>query len=227
MKPANRAPFFVCLYHGLCDVARRHGYALAIHGSVITDMDLVAVPWTDEAVPAEQLKCLLMAHVLACGYVDLLRQDGTPEEIIAQIMARQYPGTSDEGTPKPHGRVAWNLYLATGTKIDLSVMPRASTSGVQLIAAERTRQIEVEKWTPAHDDQHHSVGDLLRAAQSYVMQADGQVIGIKYPACFIPKFWPWARQWWKPSPDPIRNLVKAGALIAAEIDRLQRLNRKG
>jgi hypothetical protein len=36
------------------------------------------------------------------------------------------------------------------------------------------------------------------------------------------RLWPWDPSWWKPSPDPIRNLVKAGALIAAEIDRLQR-----
>jgi hypothetical protein len=34
--------------------------------------------------------------------------------------------------------------------------------------------------------------------------------------------WPWDERWWKPSNDPIRDLVKAGALIAAEIDRLQR-----
>jgi hypothetical protein len=34
--------------------------------------------------------------------------------------------------------------------------------------------------------------------------------------------WPWDAEWWKPSPDSVRNLVKAGALIAAEIDRLQR-----
>lgn len=34
--------------------------------------------------------------------------------------------------------------------------------------------------------------------------------------------WPWDENWWKPSLDPIRNLVKAGALLAAEIDRLQR-----
>lgn len=34
--------------------------------------------------------------------------------------------------------------------------------------------------------------------------------------------WPWARKWWKPSPDPIRNLVKAAALLMAEIDRLIR-----
>ena len=31
--------------------------------------------------------------------------------------------------------------------------------------------------------------------------------------------WPWPPEFWKPSDDPVRNLVKAGALIAAEIDR--------
>jgi hypothetical protein len=36
--------------------------------------------------------------------------------------------------------------------------------------------------------------------------------------------WPWDNKYWKPSEDKVRNLVKAGALIAAEIDRLQRLN---
>ena len=38
--------------------------------------------------------------------------------------------------------------------------------------------------------------------------------------------WPWAKKWWKPSDDPVRNLVKAGALIAAEIDRLESLKAK-
>jgi hypothetical protein len=34
------------------------------------------------------------------------------------------------------------------------------------------------------------------------------------------QWWPWSFEWWKPK-DRIRNLVRAGALIAAEIDRLQ------
>ena len=38
----------------------------------------------------------------------------------------------------------------------------------------------------------------------------------------ILRLWPWSDKWWKPSDDPVRNLVKAGALLAAEIDRLQR-----
>jgi hypothetical protein len=94
-----------------------------------------------------------------------------------------------------------------------------ASSGVVLIAAERQRQIDVEGWTPEHDDEHSS-SELNRAARFYAKKA-------QYPESYTdvkaPMGWPWDTEWWKPSPDPIRNLVKAGALIAAEIDRLQRL----
>ena len=45
MKPATRAPFYASIYHGLAEVARKHGYALAIHGTVTSDLDLIAVPY--------------------------------------------------------------------------------------------------------------------------------------------------------------------------------------
>lgn len=113
------------MYHGLCDTARKLGYALTIHGTVTTDLDLVAIPWTEEAVTAEELKDALMANIGACGYADLLRRDGLDENLVTQIMARNEPGTEDGGTIKPHGRLSWNLYLFAGAKVDLSVMPRA------------------------------------------------------------------------------------------------------
>ena len=83
--------------------------------------------------------------------------------------------------------------------------------GIELIAEERKRQVDEEGWTEEHDDQH-TCGELKIAAACYTTLSD-------HPA---PSFWPWLIEWWKPSGDPIRNLVKAGALIAAEIDRLQR-----
>ena len=49
MKAPTRAPFYAAMYHGLCDVARAHGYALAIHGTVTSDLDIIACPWTWEA----------------------------------------------------------------------------------------------------------------------------------------------------------------------------------
>jgi len=91
--------------------------------------------------------------------------------------------------------------------------------GVELIAAERQRQMEVEGWSPEHDDEHED-GELLEAGISYA-----EHVAVK--GTWVPKTWPFDEGWWKPSPNPIRNLVKAGALIAAEIDRLQRVESHG
>ena len=95
-------------------------------------------------------------------------------------------------------------------------------TGIELISAERDRQIDEERWTSQHDDKHTDF-ELGKAADSYLNTVinpdeEGDENGKPRPAWD----WPWDKKWWKPSDDPIRNLVKAGALIAAEIDRLQR-----
>lgn len=91
--------------------------------------------------------------------------------------------------------------------------------GASMIATERYRQIATEGWTPEHDD-NHTKAELARAAVNYAVRAINQ---IGWPTEGHGLAWPWDKSWWKPSDDRIRNLVKAGALIAAEIDRLQRL----
>ena len=93
-------------------------------------------------------------------------------------------------------------------------------NGVEIIYAERVRQIEKEGWTPEHDAEHDQ-GELLRAATSYLDCAYGQEMGRPFPSK-PPMGWPFESKWWKPSDDPKRNLEKAGAFIAAEIDRLVR-----
>jgi len=102
-------------------------------------------------------------------------------------------------------------------------------NGTELIAAERQRQIEQEGWTPEHDA-NHTYEELIRAAKCYLTAAEAtshsknNITFTGYrkgePA---PKDWPWEDSWWKPSDEPIKNLVKAGALIAAEIDRIKSL----
>jgi hypothetical protein len=92
-------------------------------------------------------------------------------------------------------------------------------SGAELIAAERQRQIDVERWTPEHDAEHTG-GELLAAAECYL--AHVQEGSPCYDEdSYAATHWPWDHSWWKPADDPVRNLVKAGALIAAELDRLQ------
>lgn len=97
--------------------------------------------------------------------------------------------------------------------------------GADLILMERIRQINEEGWTAEHDDKH-TKGELAIAGASYAWPSP-RPLDIKLA-------WPWDKKWWKPSTiygiDPkarfegrIRELVKAGALVAAEIDRLQRV----
>ncbi|HFH4393171.1 TPA: hypothetical protein ACGJWW_006583 [Pseudomonas aeruginosa] len=82
------------------------------------------------------------------------------------------------------------------------------------VQAERRRQIEAEGWTPEHDDKHNG-GELADAAACYALWAGGINPGNWR------EFWPWAPEWLRHS-EPRRMLVKAGALILAEIERLDR-----
>ena len=86
---------------------------------------------------------------------------------------------------------------------------------INLIEAERNRQQYVEGWTEEHDDKHVN-NELALAAACYAV-----------PDVFSQGYWPptWDLSWYKPT-TRIRDLVKAGALIAAEIDRLQRIEIK-
>lgn len=95
-------------------------------------------------------------------------------------------------------------------------------TGIQLINEERERQITREGWTQEHDNNHKNA-ELAAAARCYVGHALGLVYGMDRQT-YPPQQWPWESEWWKPSAEPIRDLVKAGALIAAEIDRLQSAN---
>lgn len=115
MKDANYAPMYCALYPGLAKIARAHGYALAVHGTLGRDMDLICIPWVDE--PSE------------------------PEEVVTAITTEFHIRLAG-GPPtiKPHGREAWTITVGFGECfIDLSFMPRkaalVSESGLHPDAA--------------------------------------------------------------------------------------------
>jgi hypothetical protein len=95
----------------------------------------------------------------------------------------------------------------------------AKKGSIELIADERVRQMRDEGFTAKNDDVYEH-DELALAAVCYAMP-DGYK-DLNYDC--IPNVWPqtWSGHWWKPT-NRIRDLVKAGALIAAEIDRLQRI----
>lgn len=83
------------------------------------------------------------------------------------------------------------------------------------VVAERQRQKTIEGWTPEHDDEHCN-GELAMAAVCYINET-----GTVNRNGGKPWGWPWDASWWKPNARR-RNLVKAGALILAEIERIDR-----
>lgn len=127
-----------------------------------------------------------------------------------------------EEAPKAGGYSLQNLLS------HLADRPSDVKDGVASIAEERARQIKEKDFNDSHDDCATN-GQLAKAAACYAMhsarlsdyragmeQATPEERGKAMPQ------WPWDIEWWKPTTRR-RDLVKAGALIAAEIDRLDRM----
>lgn len=108
------APFFALTWRELVALVREKGYALALHGTLDRDLDLVACPWTDAAVPAAELAQAVVERI---GWWKV-SSDG-----LGLVQERE----PHMGGPvaKPHGRQVWTI-LYGSTWIDLSVMPRGA-----------------------------------------------------------------------------------------------------
>ncbi|EPR1415846.1 TPA: hypothetical protein ACTYIV_001472 [Citrobacter koseri] len=110
----------------------------------------------------------------------------------------------------------WGKHRADVLKAYIEYLePRASTNAAADVLAERQRQITAKGWTPEHDDEHCN-NEMAMAAVCYINET-----GTVNRNGGKPWGWPWDASWWKPNTRR-RNLVKAGALILAEIERIDR-----
>jgi hypothetical protein len=102
VKDASYAPMYCALYPQLAEIARRHGYALAVHGTLGRDMDLICVPWANEV--------------------------SAPRAVLDEITSTFAIVLIGEApTPHNHGREAWTISIGFGECfIDLSFTPRAA-----------------------------------------------------------------------------------------------------
>ena len=94
-------------------------------------------------------------------------------------------------------------------------------AAVRDVLVERQRQVSIQGWTPEHDDEHRG-GAMAVAAACYAIAG---ALADRPTSELVPTLWlwtGWSWEWWKPTSMPRRNLVKAGALILAEIERLDR-----
>lgn len=111
------APWYVMAYVKLDRIAWRHGYCLALHGSMARDLDIIAVPWTDDADSPEKLIEAFRVFVITKASVNF---------------------KMGQATPKPHGRQAYVIPIGyDGHYLDLSIMPRLTQLAVRPAASRR------------------------------------------------------------------------------------------
>lgn len=123
---------------------------------------------------------------------------------------------------KDNGRLLLNMGVAVlidaaadeiiALRARLAAAEKQPTAGAADVIAERERQKQAEGWTSEHDDRGHPNGELALAAACYVLHGAEEA---------APPAWPWSWTWWKPK-NRRRNLVRAAALLIAEIERLDR-----
>lgn len=104
------------------------------------------------------------------------------------------------------------------------------SQGMSDVIAERLRQMDDEGWDADHDDQHTD-GELAAAAACYAYSASigngaEKNLGDNRPGflSLVNAMWPesWSWEWWKPK-SKRHNLVRAAALLIAEIERMDRV----
>lgn len=108
MKPPTYSPVYAAaLYPALATLFRSHGYALAVHGSLQRDLDLIAVPWIESPSP--------------------------PDVVMAEVADRMAVRIIGEPTWKVHGRMAWTVSVGFGQcAIDLSFIPVKERTSKQM-----------------------------------------------------------------------------------------------
>lgn len=97
------APWYSILYGKLERIAWRHGYALALHGSMQRDLDLIAVPWSEDADSPTALIGAFRNFIVERSAINL---------------------KVERPIKKPHGRLAYSIPIGyDGHYLDVSIMP--------------------------------------------------------------------------------------------------------
>lgn len=96
--PPSYAPVYAAMYPEIAVEVRKHGYALAIHGSLQRDFDLIAIPWTESA--------------------------SKPEDVVLALTKEFSLNHVGSVGLKPHGRTVFTLSCGWGhCAVDLGFMP--------------------------------------------------------------------------------------------------------
>lgn len=133
------------------------------------------------------------------------------DEETPQLFSSSDAPATDAAAPVPPAAVMRDHLAAQA-----QAREHPTNAALRLIADERRRQVESEGFTPVQDDEQNEDGEMAYAAAAYAAASVGD------PDAAL--FWPggWDPQMFKPTGET-RDLVRAGALIVAELERRARM----
>ena len=174
--------------------------------------------------------CLKLARAQGGGHNLDDYIDGAAYCALMGEAADGQPGgtVAPEPAPPPAPDDTFALTAEESAEIErISAEAKRRTSILNGIRSERERQIGLEGWTLEHDDQHTD-GELASAAACYAMPPHKRALAGSSPTFLIvAEIWPWEERFWKPCTLRQRDLIRAGALIVAELERLERQAERG
>ena len=114
------APYYAILFMKLDRVVQRFGWALTLHGTMARDLDLVLIPWTDDAEHEDKVIDAVRIFVEGKYVVNSRKRNekkmgSSSKDGLAHFYVEE----------KPHGRRAISIYIGvSGYYLDISIMPR-------------------------------------------------------------------------------------------------------
>jgi len=106
----GRAVFYACCWQDLREKALDCGWALALHGSMNSDMDIMAMPWTEDAKPADYMIGKL---------TEVFWDENNDQDLLHHVIK-----TVGE---KPNGRVVYTLPIFDTFYLDINVIDFKAT----------------------------------------------------------------------------------------------------
>jgi hypothetical protein len=103
------AAFYASVLPAVTEVARKYGWAVAVHGSMNKDLDLMMMPWVEGAVSADEVIKRISDECFT----------GNPFQDSHAMAHRE----------KPNGRVVYTISIWKGTYLDINIIERGGSSG--------------------------------------------------------------------------------------------------
>lgn len=122
----GRAAFYAAMWDDIRQCAMDNGWAVALHGSLSADMDIMAMPWVEDAVSFDKLAI----------------------EIKKLFSGSEMGGPIITHGEKPHGRVVATIPIWADFYLDISAVQAGPVPGRNLAADTPSRfECSVCGWT--------------------------------------------------------------------------------